>query len=319
MISSQEKTSYKWTLVTNQAAFAPRDGAGALVFKDRMWLLGGWNPRDEKNFPSDCNSEIWSSVDGAKWEFVTHAPWEERHTAGYVVYKDKMWIVGGDPIQNHYQNDVWNTEDGINWVQVTSDVPWKDRILHYTLVHDDKIWVMGGQSVTSRVRKDIPRWALPVSETYYNDIWNTTDGVNWTRITEHASWPPRGQIGGSAVFSNRIWILGGGTYCTDYFADVWSSRDGKSWEKHVECAPWRPRQYHDVAVFDGKMWVLEGAIRKSSQNNDVWYSSDGVNWHELPATPWKPRHAASVFVYKGALWMVAGNSMDKEIWKLTCC
>jgi len=307
---------YRWKCVTPKAAFSPRDGAGALVFHDRMWLIGGWNPKDKKNFSTDCNSEVWSSSDGVTWKFETHAPWEERHTAGHVVYKDKMWIIGGDPIQKHYQNDVWNTEDGIHWTRVIDNVPWNDRVLHYTLVHDDKIWIMGGQTVTSRMRQHMPGWTLPVSETYYNDVWNTTDGVNWTLVTEHAPWSPRGQIGGSAVFSNRMWILGGGAYFTESFNDVWSSRDGRSWEKHVESAPWRPRQYHDVAVFDGKLWLMEGRCEPGGNGNDVWFSSDGKHWEELPGTPWAKRHAASVFVYKNALWMVAGNHMESDIWKL---
>lgn len=49
---------YRWHCVTENAAFAARDGAGALVFKDQMWLLGGWNPDDKVSFPSDCNSEV---------------------------------------------------------------------------------------------------------------------------------------------------------------------------------------------------------------------------------------------------------------------
>ena len=31
---------YEWCCVTGQAAFTARDGDGALVFRDRMWLLG---------------------------------------------------------------------------------------------------------------------------------------------------------------------------------------------------------------------------------------------------------------------------------------
>ncbi|MFA5857877.1 MAG: hypothetical protein WC955_02310 [Elusimicrobiota bacterium] len=27
--------------------YAPRDGAGALVFKGKMWLIGGWNPHND--------------------------------------------------------------------------------------------------------------------------------------------------------------------------------------------------------------------------------------------------------------------------------
>jgi hypothetical protein len=44
--SPQQVPDYQWTRVTLEAPFAARDGAGALVFKGRMWLLGGWNPGD---------------------------------------------------------------------------------------------------------------------------------------------------------------------------------------------------------------------------------------------------------------------------------
>jgi hypothetical protein len=127
-------------------------------------------------------------------------------------------------------------------------------------------------------------------------------------------------IGGGAVFQDRIWILGGGTYDTpqtptrQYFNDVWSSSDGIHWKCHTDSAPWAPRQYHDVAVWDDRLWVLEGY--SGDNRNDVWYSRDGANWMELPSTPWKPRHAASVFVHGDCLWMVAGNNMEADVWKL---
>ncbi|HSW46482.1 MAG TPA: galactose oxidase [Phycisphaerae bacterium] len=303
---------YHWRLVTPKAAFAARDGAGALVFNDRMWLLGGWNPGDKVHFPNKCNSEVWCSSDGAAWKLESRqAPWEGRHTAGYAVHRGRMWIVGGDPLQGRYQNDVWNTADGINWRRVTEKVPWAPRALHHTVVFNDRIWVMGGQTV--------PQFA-PAPEKFYNDVWKTQDGLAWTRVVEHAPWEPRGMIGGAVVFKGRIWVLGGGTYDTPrtpsrrFYNDVWSSPDGRHWERHIENAPWHPRQYHEVAVFDDHMWVLEGW--NQSNRNDVWYSQDGINWHELPGTPWAPRHAASVFVYDNALWMVAGNNMTSDVWKL---
>jgi len=302
---------YEWTRVNPAAAFAARDGAGALVYSGRMWLLGGWNPRDKTHFPKTCNSEVWSSRDGVAWTLVNpRAPWEERHTAGYVVHRGRMWVVGGDPIQGHYQHDVWASRDGIDWRNVAEKVPWAPRALHYTVAFNDRIWVMGGQTM--------PRFA-PAPEVFYNDVWSTQDGATWTRVVEHAPWPPRGMIGGSVVFKGRIWLLGGGTYDTPntprrFYNDAWSTADGLHWERHLEHAPWPPRQYHDVAVFDDRMWVLEGW--NQSNRADVWFSSDGVNWRELPATPWAPRHAASVFVHDQALWMVAGNNMEPDVWKL---
>lgn len=314
---------YRWELVTAKAAFAPRDGAGALVFDNRMWLLGGWNPRDKEHFPRICTNDVWSSSDGRDWTLVKPntfcdasfdpaADWEGRHTAGYVVHDGRMWIVGGDPIQEHYQNDVWNSDDGKQWTRAADNVPWAPRVLHHTVAFDGKIWVMGGQT--------LPPFA-PAAERFHRDIWNSADGRQWQKIEpQEPYWSARGMIGGTAVFKDRIWILGGGTYDTpkrpkrDLFNDVWSSADGVHWICHAPSAPWAPRQYHDVAVFDGRLWVLEGWNQEN--RNDVWYSADGADWRELPGTPWKPRHAASVFVHDGALWMVTGNNMESDVWKL---
>lgn len=326
VVPSQART-YRWKQITPKAAFAPRDGAGALVFRDRLWLLGGWNPGDKKSFPRICNNEVWSSADGKEWAlekpntfldrtFDPAKDWEGRHTAGYAVFKDRMWIVAGDGNQGHYQGDVWSSADGKKWeiANPGKPVPWGPRVLHYTRVHKDKIWVLGGQT--------IPQFA-PAEEVFYRDVWTTTDGVAWEQVKpKEPYWPQRGMIGGSAVFKGRIWVLGGGTYDTaklpdrKFFNDVWSSEDGVTWTEHVKEAPWAARQYHDVAVFDDRLWVLEGYNKAGGNRKDVWYSADGANWYEVPDTPWKPRHAASVYPFRGALWVVAGNNMESDVWKL---
>ena len=166
-----------------------------------MWFLGGWNPGDKKHFPRICNNEVWSSADGATWTLVkpntfldrTFDPtkdWEGRHTAGYVVHKDKMWIVGGDVNQGHYHSDVWNSADGKTWTLVNAGkpVPWGPRALHYTVAFKDKIWVMGGQTIPQFAQAD---------EVFYRDVWNSTDGVTWEQVTpKEPYWSQRGMIGG---------------------------------------------------------------------------------------------------------------------------
>jgi len=324
---SQEVKDYQWAAVNKAAAFAPRDGAGALVFKNQMWFLGGWNPSDKKMFPRICNNEVWSSVDGKAWGLVkpntfldrtfdSTKDWEGRHTAGYVVFKDKMWIVGGDVNQGHYHSDVWNSADGKTWALVNAGkpVPWGPRALHYTVVFKDKIWVIGGQT--------LPQIAAG-PELFHRDMWTSADGVAWEKVVpKEPFWSQRGMIGGAAVHDGRVWVLGGGTYETpkvagrNFFNDVWSSADGVTWERTLAEAPWHPRQYHDVAAFDGRVWVMEGYHKDGGNRNDVWYSADGVNWYDVPNTPWAPRHAASVYVHDGGLWMVAGNNMQSDVWVL---
>jgi hypothetical protein len=330
-VSASKAADYEWVKVTMNAEFAARDGAGALSYKGRMWLLGGWNPiaADRAFFPRICNNEVWSTVDGKSWTLVkpnsfvdqtfdAAADWEGRHTAGYAVFRDRMWIIGGDVNQGHYQNDVWSSTNGSDWTLVNAGQtpPWAPRALHYTVVHDHKIWVIGGQTMPGFAKDE-------AGEVFYRDIWTTQDGINWTEVKpQEPVWSARGMIGGSAVLNGRIWVIGGGTYDTPttpsrkFHNDVWSSADGVQWTEHTAAAPWKPRQYHEVAAWDNRLWVLEGYNADGGNRNDVWYSDNGVDWQEVPATPWKPRHAASVFVHNDALWMVAGNNMQPDVWKL---
>lgn len=310
---SNERPRYEWTCVTGQAPFAPRDGAGLLAFEGRMWLLGGWNPWDKVYFPKICNSEVWSSADGALWELHGHAPWEGRHTAGYAVHDGCMWVVGGDCNQGHYQNDVWRSRDGVAWDCVCEQVPWAPRALHHTVAFDGALWVLGGQTMPAFAGAD---------ERFYPDVWRSTDGAQWECVCPRAPWPARGAVGGSAVHGGRMWLLGGGRYDTPatpqraYWNDVWSSPDGRRWSCANGAAPWSQRMYQEVAAFDGRLWVLEGWHEQGGNRSDVWHSADGATWEELPDTPWTPRHAASVVVFDGALWVVAGNNMASDVWRL---
>jgi hypothetical protein len=122
MMAGTPLPQYAWSAVCDDdAPFAPRDGGGAVSFGGRMWLLGGWNPGEDwkKDFPRVCNSEVWSSVDGRSWDLVLRqAPWEGRHCAGVTVHDGKMWIVGGDCNQGHYQHDIWSSPNGVDWTCV---------------------------------------------------------------------------------------------------------------------------------------------------------------------------------------------------------
>ena len=225
-----------------------------------------------------------------------------------------MWIIGGDANQGHYQDDIWASADGRNWELVLDRVPWGPRALHCAVVCQGKLWVYGGQTV--------PGFA-PAEERFYQDVWCSADGTNWTQVTDAAPWPSRNLTGMGIAFNDRLWVVGGGTYETPerpdraFYNDVWSSADGANWELHSSHAPWEPRQFHDGAVWDGMLWIMEGWSPSSGNRADVWYSPDGVDWTELPDTPWAPRHAASLFVYDDALWVVAGNNMFPDVWKLT--
>lgn len=326
---------YGWNNITVKAPFAGRDGAGLLTYQNKLWLLGGWNPSTAV-FPKTTTNEVWSSSDGKQWTqvkpntfgtsaFNPASDWEGRHMAGWAVFQNKLWIIGGDSNQCHYQPNVWNSSDGVHWTQVASNVPWGNRVLFYTVVFNNRLWVMGGQTLVL----DTCQGGSQGPDTFYNDVWSSSDGANWTQVRPSsgegsgAIWDPRGVISGAVVFNGRMWVIGGGTYASPQvlYNDVWSSADGFSWTRVTANAPWNPRIYHSITTYDGRMWVIGGHGPNGDGNlADVWYSSDGVQWTQIPNTPWEARHALSVAALNGALWLTGGTTdhdgSRNDVWRL---
>jgi hypothetical protein len=97
-----------------------------------------------------ASNEVWAWADGEKWEQVTKkAGWGPRLAAGAVVFKDRLWILGGT--EEYYfgddkslKNDVWSSADGKEWKRETAAAPWSPRAYLAAVVHDGKMWVLGG-------------------------------------------------------------------------------------------------------------------------------------------------------------------------------
>jgi hypothetical protein len=226
-------------------------------------------------------------------------------------------MFGGDFALEHYQPDAWKSSDGVNWDSLNMNVPWGNRIYHYAAILNDTFYIMGGQTMTADITE----------ERFFNDVWKSGDGANWTLVTDSAPWKPRGIISGSVVFDQKIFLIGGGTYNTPHtptrisYNDVWSTADGLNWNMLDEHAPFNGKEWHNVDTFDNKIWVIAGGELESEytnhNTNNVWYSSDGLNWYELPTHPFTPRHAGTTMVYNHALYLVSGNNMEKDVWKLS--
>lgn len=250
-----------WKLETKEAPFRHTDLPMTLTFKDRLWFMGGWHGGRLKH--ASASNEVWSSEDGVTWKQATRAAgWSPRIAAGAVVFKNRMWILGG--VQKYYfgddsdlRNDVWSSADGTTWKQETARAPWPPRAYHAAVVHDDKIWVFGGGNYVPRYRA-------------YNDVWCSSDGVNWTEVTSSAPWAPR--IWFSAVaYRDHLWLLGGWfgpKMGSKNYNDVWISRDGKSWSEFKSKTIWPPRHEHSAYVHRDSLWVVAGMT--PPLQNDVW-------------------------------------------------
>ena len=247
-----------WTQATAHAAWLARGGHSTAVFDGKLWVIGGGvGPTPPKN-------DVWWSSDGAAWTQATaSAGWSPRGTAT-AVFDNKLWVLGGGDLPVFQaatvHNDVWWSSDGATWTQATAHAGWSAREGHTTAVFDNKLWVLGGTP-------------LATHSTTYNDVWWSSDGATWTQATAHAAWAPR-CVHTTAVFDNKLWVLGGTLEGKTFKDDVWWSSDGVTWTQATASAGWSVRAGHTTAVFDNKLWVLGGTMTNdgSISFNDVWHS-----------------------------------------------
>ncbi|MCX6910085.1 MAG: hypothetical protein NTY01_18860 [Verrucomicrobia bacterium] len=142
-VSHAQVNTPDWTL-EGSAAWQARDSQGEFVFRDRLWIMGGWF-----NSTSAPPRDVWSSADGCAWILVTtNAPWIHSDLPMNIVFKDRMWMMGGwfnGRLPGHSAgNQVWWSTNGANWQQATTAAGWSPRIAAGIVEFRGRMWILGG-------------------------------------------------------------------------------------------------------------------------------------------------------------------------------
>ena len=106
-----------WVLQTARSGFGYRNWASVVVYKEELWLIGGHTFKEP--FGGRMN-DVWSSSDGKTWRQRTPgAAFSASLEHKTVIFKDMMFVIGGDAGQTRadvdLKNDVWFSTDGIDW------------------------------------------------------------------------------------------------------------------------------------------------------------------------------------------------------------
>jgi len=227
------------TRIQSQAGFSPRDSGGELLFRDSLWMFGGFTP--------DRSNEVWNSVDGMHWIQKPNAIWSPRNLMGVVEFQGKIWLMGG--YASGATNDIYSSVDGESWVQEQTAASWTPRAAFGLVKLNNKLILFGG---------------FNTNLSHLNDVWESSDGVNWTNIVPNAPWSVRAMFS-SVIFNNEAYVIGGGIYNTDYvynvennLNDVWKSADGVNWVQLTAHADFGPRRFHNSFVINNKLFVGSG-------------------------------------------------------------
>lgn len=193
----------------------------------------------------------------------------------------------------------------LNWQEITKKAEWDKRLDHEVAVLNDELYLVGGYN--SGVISGDP---------YYEDVWKSSDGEFWTKVTQAA--PFFGRRGHALVTFNdgtgdALFMIGGFSVKEEtgeraYNSDVWKSRDGVNWTEVRDSSEWTARMHHKcvIANHGGQDYVyLVGGYTMIADVegrygikyfNDVWRSADGISWESVGVTDFgiRAEHAMTV-------------------------
>ncbi|MCE5300651.1 MAG: hypothetical protein LLG37_07255 [Spirochaetia bacterium] len=242
-----------WVTATAKAPFGPRSDFGFVNYGGKMWVIGGTATAPDGGI--NYFNDVWSSPDGVSWTVETvSAAFPKMAYMAVSAFKNEIYMTGGWDGRNYY-DDTWHSKDGVKWMQSKPDSPDKifpGRRSHASSVYSDRLWISGGA----------------VQDRELNDVWYSSNGVDWKSATPSAAFSPR--AGHSMVtFKDRLWVIGGGDKKTGLYADVWWSVNGYNWVSVTASAGFGKRAYMGCAVFDGAVWLVSGQ-NGAKYAGDIW-------------------------------------------------
>lgn len=304
--TEDDKPTPIWQQTLKGGAFSYRWAHVSLVFKDRMWVIGGNSYDVEMN-------DVWSSLDGKTWDLVTDsADFAPRFWHSGVVFNNKMWVIGGAlKSGGHFANDVWNSDDGKTWNQVTESTPFLPRCTHSSVVFQNKIWVIGG-------------WGKDVGTLPQRDVWSSGDGKTWELVSAAPAFTERIQLN-AITWKDAMWIIDGQNISTGggSYQDVWRSIDGKTWDKQTDSLPWGDMKgLQSITVTQDTLYAIGGrGVGFYDYLNAVWSSADAKTWNIVrPVAEFPGRGGHTALNFKNRLWVIGGLGQKQvlnDVWVTT--
>lgn len=254
--------------------WAAREGLMAVDTPSGIVMTGG-----RKILGAYAGNDVWRTSDGVTWEELPDAPFDGRAYHAMFYHNACVFVMGGQTVSffgNPFYNDVWRScDDGESWESLGT-APWPARAgIAFTIFNGNMI-VAGGCHGSS----------IGDGRLFYNDVWSSPDGKNWTQLAANASWLARSGAR-LVVFQQKLLLVAGeiGFTPDTQLGDIWISNDGTDWTLHAESPAFSKRSGHGVVVVRDEVFVIAG-WHDNKCLHDLYSSSDGVSWTMRSNTTW---------------------------------
>ncbi len=344
---------FTYTEATKKAEWKNRFDHAAVAYDGKMWIFGGYNPGEVRN--DTYYEDVWNSEDGITWTLVTeNAPWHGRRGHTVNVFDngngEAMYLVGGFEVDEEtgyrqYTNDVWRSNNGVNWVQLKdrtypaldSLYDWFPRMNHVTVsaTHNDTsyLYIIGG---ATQLENHDGRYAME----YFNDVWRSTDGIEWSRVWNNDYGMRASHAGAVDPATGKIYIQGGqhgpmfdaennASHPSEDWQWLWTSVDGVNWIAENDITDFAQdrfwRMEHEMEFFNNTLWTFSG--RGTSlmhygftyeREYSTWRYDEGLFSMDSNGSAIKPRHSYATVIFQNKIWFLGGftsnNGQNNDVW-----
>ncbi len=141
--------------------FVKRYGCTAVVFLNKLWLIGGDDGSD--NVP-----DVTYSDDGINWSDVFVSGSLGRMNSAVCVHDRKLWVTGGVNIAGEGDSTIQllNSTDGIAWNLIATNANFSGNTVNLYSAADG-LWLIN-----------------PISDSGLMSMLSTDGGVTWTTFTQ---------------------------------------------------------------------------------------------------------------------------------------
>ena len=282
----------KAELETKGYEIGPRNSHTSVVFKNKIWILGGQSKGKSTN-------DIIHSKDGKSWEKIkSFKKFPRRYGHASVVFNNRIWVFGGRNEQGPI-NDIWSSHNGITWVKESKNPAFQPRWNLTVTEFKGALWLMGGSTTAE--------FQSPAICCGFKDLWKSTNGQSWEKIFDESLGPNMLSGHESVEFKNHLMVVGG-----NVFGDAGSvnfSANGEDWvnfDVHPEFKD------HGLVSSGNYLWATAGVQKTVSgfnvqPSNDIWYSIDSQDWFKAsPSKQFESRKRHTSVIFHNKLWIING-------------